>query len=346
MIGIQLAERKLLPDWVVRFGIRRLLRARLVQESCSQDAKQNPRFQELVASLRRGPIAVATEKANEQHYEVPAKFFESVLGKTMKYSCCYYPTGQENLDDAEEAMLNLCCERARLEDGMRVLDLGCGWGSLACWIAERYPRCEVVGLSNSHSQREKILERATREGLNNLRIITRNINDFKTDLKFDRVLSVEMFEHMRNYQNLLKKISMLMQEDARLFVHIFTHHRLAYFFETKGQKNWMGRHFFTGGIMPSDDLLLNFQENVELEERWGVNGQNYAKTANHWLANMDSIHDELLSVLAAAYGNDHAKLCYQRWRMFFMACSELFGFNNGEEWHVCHYRFRKKCKVS
>ena len=342
MTGIQLAERGLLPDWLIRYGIRRLLRTRLIHESSCLEGEQKRRFEDLVSSLSRGAIAIDTDKANDQHYEVPTKFFEYVLGKTMKYSCCYYQTGYESLDEAEEAMLSLYCERARLEDGMRVLDLGCGWGSLACWIAEHYPGCEVVGLSNSHSQRKKIIERTSEKGLDNLKMITCDINYFETDQKFDRVLSVEMFEHMRNYQALLGKISAVMKDDARLFIHIFTHHRLAYFFETKGHKNWMGRYFFTGGIMPSDDLLLHFQKDLELEEQWTINGGHYAHTANDWLVNMDTIRDELLPVLAAAYGQDNSRLWFQRWRMFFMACAELFGFNNGNEWHVCHYRFCKK----
>jgi cyclopropane-fatty-acyl-phospholipid synthase len=238
-------------------------------------------------------------------------------------------------------MLELFCRRAGVEDGMDILELGCGWGSLTLWMAERYPKACITAVSNSRPQREFILGRCRERSLGNVTIITADMNHFTTDLRFDRILSVEMFEHMRNYELLQRRIASWMKPEAKLFVHIFCHREYAYAFEAEGPDNWMGRYFFTGGIMPSYDLLLCFQDALVIEDRWRLSGKHYQRTAEHWLCNMDRRRSEIMPVLEAAYGKKDAALWFQRWRIFFMACAELWGFRGGEEWLVAHYLFRK-----
>jgi cyclopropane-fatty-acyl-phospholipid synthase len=341
-VTLRLAESGIIPDRIIRAGIRHLCRQRIREEGRGGPEESQQRGRILIEELRRSPIAVETRAANEQHYEVPPEFFLRVLGKRLKYSCCYYPEGNESLDRAEEIMLALTCERARVQDGMSILELGCGWGSLTLWMAERYPSARITAISNSRSQRGFILERCRERGLDNVTIITADVNRFEAGQQFDRVLSVEMFEHMRNYEMLLHRIAGWMRPDALLFVHIFCHRRYAYAFETEGPGNWMGRMFFTGGIMPSYDLLLHFGNDVEIEERWLLSGKHYQKTAEQWLSNMDARRGEILPVMAAVYRSRDAALWYRRWRIFFMACAELWGFRAGGEWLVGHYRFRKK----
>ena len=337
---IELCERGLIPDPVTRFGIRRLCAQRLRDEGAFDLDHADRRFRTLLGELRASPIAIETDAANEQHYEVPTRFFQLCLGSRLKYSSCYYPRGDESLDQAEQAMLALYGERAELRDGQDILELGCGWGSLTLWMAEKFPQARIVAVSNSQTQREHIESVCRQRGFGNVRVITCDVNRLGLDAdRFDRVVSVEMFEHMRNYDALLGNISRWLKTDGKLFVHIFCHRSLMYPFETQGDDNWMGRHFFTGGLMPSADTLLHFQQRLAIEQRWLMPGSHYQKTANHWLANQDANETEVRSVLAAAYGEAEGRRWHQRWRIFWMACAELFGYDGGNEWLVAHYRF-------
>lgn len=341
---IDLCERGVLPDRLVRLGMRQLMRQRLRDEGLADGERRGARLKRLLDELRHSPIAVETDAANAQHYEVPAGFFESHLGRAMKYSCCLYPTGKETLDEAEEAMFALYAERAGLADGQRMLDLGCGWGSLSLWLAQRFPGSQVVGLSNSASQRAFIEQRAAQRGLRNLTIVTGNIAHFEFDdagvaAGFDRILSIEMFEHMKNYDALLAKLSRWLHPDGRLFVHIFAHRLLAYHFEVKDEGDWMSKHFFTGGTMPSEALLLHFQDDLAVERHWWVDGRHYARTAEHWLARLDRRRKQALALFERDVDAREAALRVQRWRMFYMAVAELFGYANGNEWGVAHYLF-------
>ena len=337
------AERSLVPDALIRHGIRRLCAARLREERAGGLERQAARFEERIELLRRSPIAIHTDAANAQHYELPPAFFESCLGRRLKYSCAYYPRGDETLDEAEEAMLELYAERAELEDGQRILELGCGWGSLTLWMAERFPNARIQAVSNSRPQREFIEARCASRGIHNVTVRTADVNglDLAADA-YDRCVSVEMFEHVRNYRALLWRIARSLSPGGKLFVHIFAHRTLMYPFETSGEDDWMGRHFFTGGLMPSTETLLRFQEHVEVEAQWLLDGTHYRRTAEHWLANHDAHRDAIITALRAVYGAAGAGLCNQRWRMFWMACAELFGYAGGQEWVVAHYRFARR----
>jgi cyclopropane-fatty-acyl-phospholipid synthase len=338
---IELCERGYIPDRFARFGMRRLLAQRLADE------RSTPRTEAFIEELKASPIAIETAAANAQHYEVPVEFFRLHLGPRLKYSCCLYTNGTESLAQAEDAMLRLYAERAGLVDGMRILDLGCGWGSLSLWLAERYPRAQIVGLSNSSGQREFIQARARERGFNNVQIVTGNVAEFDfpsrgVEVAFDRVISIEMFEHMRNYGALLHKISRWLKPGGRLFVHLFAHRLLAYSFQVKDSSDWMSRYFFSGGIMPSEKLLLNFQDDLEVLSQWWVPGRHYQRTANHWLAGVDAQRAAILDVFRKSYGARDAAVWLQRWRMFYMAVAELFGHNGGNEWGVAHYLFVRR----
>ena len=337
-----LAERGLVPDVLLRAGIRRMCEARLRDEHADDPDAAARRNAALIAELRESPVAIHTDAANRQHYELPPGFFTRCLGPRLKYSGCYYPTGNETLAQAEEAMLALYGERAELADGQEILELGCGWGSLTLWMARHYPNARITAVSNSAPQRAFIEAQCRERGFANVRVITCDVNRLELPASnFDRCVSVEMFEHMRNYATLLGRIGSWLRPGGALFVHIFCHRTLLYPFETAGDDNWMGRHFFTGGLMPAADTLLWFQDTLRIDERWLLDGTHYERTANHWLANQDARRDEVMAILREAYG-DAAKLWFQRWRMFWMACAELFGYDHGREWMVAHYRFTKE----
>lgn len=331
-------ERGWLPDTLVRVGIRKLLRRRL------NEAKQTARDgteQQFIASLSEQPIACETDKANEQHYEVPSAFYEAVLGPRLKYSSCLWPDQVTTLPEAEDEMLRLTCERAEIQDGMNVLELGCGWGSLSLWMAQQYPNVQITAVSNSSSQKAFIDAAAARQGLANLTVITADMNAFEhAPDTFDRVVSVEMFEHMRNYAMLMERIAGWLRADGKLFVHIFCHREYTYPFETKDATDWMGKYFFTGGLMPAESLLSRFNEHLVVENKWSVNGVHYAETLLAWLRRMDEQRDTLTPFFVETYGKEDAARWFQRWRVFFMACEELFRFGKGEQWFVTHQLFR------
>jgi cyclopropane-fatty-acyl-phospholipid synthase len=339
---LSLVEKDLVPDFLIRRGIRRLLRDRLRAESKGSVEAQAEALQAFVEQLRRSPIAVETAAANEQHYEVPTEFYKLCLGARLKYSGGYWPAGVETLDASEEAMLALTCERAGLRDGEDILELGCGWGSLSLWMAERFPRSRITGVSNSRTQRAHIETECARRGISNLSIVTEDMNRFQPGTIFDRVVSVEMFEHMKNYQLLMARVASWLKPEGTLFVHIFTHREYAYPFEARDETDWMARYFFTGGNMPSDDLLLYFQDDLSILRHWRVNGMHYGKTSRAWLDNLDRNREQALKICAATYGADQALRWLVYWRLFYMACEELWKFRDGEEWLVSHYLFKNK----
>ena len=339
--AIGLVEQGLIPDRVSRAGIRRLLRERIEEidpDNCEHVAS---RLADFVDMMDHSPVAPLPEKANEQHYEVPAEFFHEVLGPRAKYSCCYWDSDVCDLAGAERRALEITCDRAGLEDGLDILELGCGWGSLTLFMAERYPEATITAVSNSNSQRESIMASADRLGLTNVCVHTADMNDFDTDQRFDRVVSLEMFEHMRNYRRLFGRVAHWLNPGGQFFVHIFCHRNSPYEFVDRGPSDWMSRYFFSGGMMPSDDLPLHFQQDLNLRQRWRWNGRHYEKTLNAWLANMDQRRQQVLPILRATYGEQEAETWWVRWRLFFMACAELFGFNEGNEWWVSHYLFEK-----
>jgi cyclopropane-fatty-acyl-phospholipid synthase len=320
-----LVDSGLVPEPLLRAGIRAVCALRLREQRRADPER-------FIAELRASDIAIATDAANSQHYEVPAAFFERVLGPRLKYSASYWPAGVETLGAAEAAMLELYAERAQLADGQRILDLGCGWGSFALWAAARYPNSHITAVSNSHVQRAFIEAR----GLPNVDVRTADVRTLElAPASFDRVVSIEMFEHMRNYERLLRRIAQWLRPDGTLFVHVFAHTRFAYRFDDNGASDWMAREFFTGGIMPSTDLLRHFQADLRIADAWTLPGTHYARTAEAWYANLVAAR----SVIERLVG----KRGYQRWRVFFLACAELFGYARGREWVVAHYRFVPRC---
>jgi cyclopropane-fatty-acyl-phospholipid synthase len=338
---ISLVERGLVPDPMIRSGIRRRLQRTLDElplGDCERAVEHKKAF---IAMMDAAPVAAVPERANEQHYEVPAEFFAQVLGPRRKYSSCWWPPGVNDLAAAEETALAETAARAGIEDEMDVLELGCGWGSFSLWAAGRFPGSRFTAVSNSSSQREYIEGEARRRGIENLRVITADMNAFAIEQQFDRIVSLEMFEHMRNWRELLGRVHGWLKPGGRFFMHVFCHREHPYPYEDTGPDDWMSHYFFAGGIMPSDDLPLHFQQHLRLVDRWRWDGRHYERTLNAWLALMDAARPEVWPILEATYGKDQARTWWMRWRLFFMACAELFGFNRGQEWWIGHYLFER-----
>lgn len=331
----------IIPDFVIRKGIQNLLKKRLEDEYESVFEQNEVKRKQLVQELMNSPIAIETDKANDQHYMVPPEFFVKCLGKRLKYSCCHWDKAT-NLDEAEEEMLALTVERAQIKDGDKVLELGHGWGAVTLYMAEKFPNSEITAVSNSKFQGDFIMDRAKERGLNNIRIITDDVAKFDIDEKFDRVVSVEMFEHMRNYKQLLGNISRWLNPGGTLFVHVFVHRELAYKFEVVNETDWMSKYFFSGGIMPSEHLFYYFSDDLKVKEHWRVNGEHYAKTARAWLDNMDKERDSIIDLFNNHYPSGEAKKWFNYWRVFYMSCEEIWRYRNGREWFVSHYLFEHK----
>ena len=341
-VAVNWVEQGLVPDRVVRLGIRRLLKERLVEIQAGDAAQSAEMAQAFFEALEDSDVAPLPHKANEQHYEVPAAFFNRALGPHLKYSCCYWEGGARTLEAAEAAALAATCERAGLENGQDILELGCGWGSLSLWMAEHYPACRITALSNSASQRAFIEARAAERGLRNLRVITGDMNHFDPQAHFDRVVSVEMFEHLRNWPEAFRRVSTWLRPGGRFFMHVFVHRSTPYAFVDRDATDWMSRHFFSGGMMPSDDLALHCQDHLRLLKRWRWDGTHYQRTAEAWLQNMDAARDDLMPLFEQSYGPDEAPLWWTRWRLFFLSVSELFGYQEGQQWWVSHYLMEKR----
>ncbi len=340
--ALNLTERGVVPDSLIRAGIRLQLKDRLREIDADNIENAAKVTSKLMESMRHSRIAELPELANAQHYEVPAGFFDKVLGSYKKYSCGYWPHGTSSLDGSEAHALAETVRHADLFNGQRVLELGCGWGSLSLYMAERFPLSRITAVSNSHGQAEYIRQQIASRNLDNLEVITADMNDFEAGEKYDRVVSVEMFEHMRNWEALFGKVKRWLNQDGRFFMHIFVHRSTPYLFEDKGPTDWMSRHFFSGGMMPSSDLPLQIYSELRLEKRWFWSGLHYARTSNAWLAQMDNCKDELMPLFNDTYGADFAAIWWQRWRIFFMACAELFAYRQGQEWFVGHYLFSAK----
>jgi cyclopropane-fatty-acyl-phospholipid synthase len=340
-LSITIAESPLLPDQIARAGIRHLCKRRLNQEFFNNIERASERYQQVLNDLRSSQLAIDTDKANEQHYELPTAFFQAVLGPRLKYSASFFADG-DNLADAENRSLKIYSERAKLNDGLHILELGCGWGSFTLWMAEKYPSATITAVSNSNSQRLHIMAQAEAKGFKNVNVITQDVNQLTfSESSFDRVVSVEMFEHVRNYEQLFKNIARWLKSDGLLWCHIFCHRFLQYPFEVQEEDDWMSEHFFTGGMMPAISTFSHFQNDLLLEQEWQWSGQHYEKTSNAWLENMDNNKKKLTPIFKEIYGKD-AKIWWQRWRLFFMACAELFGYEDGNQWLVGHYRFVKR----
>jgi len=341
-LAIRWAEQGQLPDALVRTGIRQIVRSRRRSLLKVQRRAAGSASRAFGQRMRAEPIAVLTAVANAQHYELPAEFFGLVLGAQRKYSCGWWPEGVRTLDEAERAALEATCERAQLADGQRILELGCGWGSLTLWMAERYPRSTIIAVSNSHSQRDYILAQAARRSLRNVEVRVADMNRFEFPPALDRVVSVEMFEHMRNWPALVQRVAQALAPGGKFLMHVFCHRDVPYFYEDEGSSDWMSRHFFSGGIMPSESLAAECQDHLSLQQQWRWDGTHYQRTARAWLDNLDRQREHALSILAQTYGEAQAALWFQRWRMFFMACEELFGFRSGQEWWVVHSLFERR----
>ena len=336
-LSVSLAERASLPDGLLKAGIGMRV-SRTNKRLKSLPESETAAFARM---MRQSSVALFTDEANEQHYELPADFFRLALGSHLKYSCCFYETEDTSLDDAEAAALLITCERAGLADGQDILELGCGWGSLSLHMAAAYPTARVVSVSNSSSQRAFIEAEAEKRGIENLEVITADMNVFDTDRVFDRVVSVEMFEHMTNWHSLLNRVKNWLKPDGRLFIHVFSHCSAPYRFDHEDGNDWIAQYFFTGGNMPSHDLIRQFPDLFEVEADWIWNGQHYQRTALDWLENYDANASEIRRILSDVYG-DEAGIWFRRWRLFFLATAGLFGHDNGTAWAVSHYLLRPR----
>ncbi len=343
----KLLAKSWIPDFLLRFGVRRRVKSLLKKQRIPAIAKRQQYKSDFVEDLKQQPIAVKTSEANEQHYELPPAFFEKILGERLKYSCGYWQKtlsaaeAAENLEQSEVEMLKLTCNRAKIMNGQQILDLGCGWGSLSIFMAENYPQSQITAVSNSSAQINYINSIAESRGLDNLTAATADINDYRARLKFDRIVSIEMFEHMRNYQALMLKLRNFLQSEGKLFVHIFTHHTYPFLYIDSSSSDWMTRYFFAGGTMPSQDLLHYFTDGFSLEKQWALSGRHYSQTLEAWLHIMDNKQEEIWPIFQEVYGAGEAERWWNYWRVFFLASSEFFGFNKGNEWFISHYLFEK-----
>lgn len=339
---IPIVYMNIIPDFIIRYGMRREIASDMIKSRKLSVEDISTQTREFVSEIKRMPIAIETKLANKQHYEVPDEFYQLVLGPHLKYSSGYWPSSKTTLVESEVAMLELYCERAELFDGMKLIDLGCGWGSLSLYMAAKYPNSTIISVSNSNTQRGYIMATAKARGLNNITVYTGDINNFDLTKDHynsaDRVMSIEMFEHMKNYQLLMHKISNWMKRGGKLFIHIFTHRDVPSHYS----EGWMTETFFTGGTLPSDRLLLHFQEHVTLESHWCVNGTHYQRTLEAWLIEMDRKKSTVMPILVNTYGEKNALMWYVSWRLFFIGCAEFFGANKGNENIVSHYLFTKK----
>ena len=340
-----LLKKDVLPDPLIRLGVRQKTNNRIKSLEKMDVSEKEDFLMDFIKERSQGPIAINTGDANEQHYEVPSSFFDLVLGKHKKYSCAYWEEG-DSLDDAEIRMLDLVCKRAGIEDGQKIMDLGCGWGSFSLYAAMRFPNAHITAVSNSNNQRNYIEEKARQKGIRNLQVITCDINDLALEEKFDRVVSIEMFEHMRNYQELFQKVAGFLNDQGKLFVHVFCHRQVPFTYEVKSNSDWMAKYFFTGGTMPSRDMFHFFNHDLRITQQWAVNGNHYSKTLEAWLKKMDSQKDLIMPILQEREGPEQSVKWWSYWRIFFIACSEFFAIKGGGEYFVAHYLFKKnECHI-
>ena len=329
---LSLAESGFIPDALIKIAARYISNRRLIEQSDDENKDK------IISVLSRGVVAEKTHNANEQHYEVPPEFFNYVLGTNLKYSCSLFDDA-DSLDDAEESMLKLYIDRADIKDGHEVLDLGCGWGSFSLYVAERYPDINITSVSNSSDQIAYIKNEAHKKGLSNIKAFRMDVNNLELNKKFDRIVSIEMFEHLRNYKLILNYLNHALKPDGKLFIHIFCHKKLTYLYEMKNNFDWMTKYFFQGGIMPSKDIFQYFEDELEIINQWDINGNHYSKTCKAWLNNHYKNKKKILDIFEKHY--DEPKIWFNRWRIFFLSCEAFFALNNGREYFVAHYLFKK-----
>ena len=336
-----LIARGLIPDWILRRGVRSQGKERLNMMNKVDSTKEYSKF---INEASTGNIAVNTDDANNQHYEVDSEFFKYCLGKNLKYSCCFWDENTLDLDAAEDNMLEIYSQRAQITDGMSILDIGCGWGSLSLFLAQKYPKSEITGVSNSSSQKIFIDSVASERNISNLNIITRDINDFRTEEKYDRILSIEMFEHTKNTKKLMNLINDWLNPNGLFFMHVFAHKENPYYFDRDQKNAWMAKYFFTGGMMPNHNLFKDLKSNLEYQKSWILSGEHYERTSNAWLDKMDQNKSKILSLFERSNISSVAKRKFHFWRLFYIACAEIFGYDNGNEWVVSHHLFKKSGK--